>query len=398
LYQATSRNGNFDFDRLDTTIYFGYNVGSYAFSYNDSIYSLGGYGFWRTNGQLRVYLEKTKQWEIVKLNEEIPILCGSRQDLVWYDQNGEKLYIGRSFERNEAIKTDSLYESHENYEVSFLDLTKKEWHHMGRLNTYIIEKLPIMVNLTSTPWGELIMLGNKINLMDYGNNQLSSLNPDKADIVLKNLAENKNSDKFTFFSIGGILFWGSTKLNILDSLALQKSDFTFTTQPIFIKNTGEIAGYSFITNWSYVLFAFFLLMVIFIVFILGRKYGMRKQKSIPASGNKHEVSVNWIDKNLFDEKELAILHLVIANSKKGGTTTIEDLNKILGVTKKNVDIQKKQRSDAILEINRKYSLVTGLKEVIIEKKRSEFDKRCFEYYVNYSRINRLQPLLGIGTH
>ena len=67
LYKAIFGVNGLKFIRLDSTINFGYNIGSFGFSYNNRIYSLGGYGYWRMNGQLRVFNEKAKQWDIVKL-------------------------------------------------------------------------------------------------------------------------------------------------------------------------------------------------------------------------------------------------------------------------------------------------------------------------------------------
>jgi hypothetical protein len=35
------------------------------------LYSYGGYGFWRLNGQLRSYNFTDKEWDIVPVNDEI---------------------------------------------------------------------------------------------------------------------------------------------------------------------------------------------------------------------------------------------------------------------------------------------------------------------------------------
>jgi hypothetical protein len=74
LYQVLNNNDTTEFKRIDSTVFFGYSLGSFPFTYRDTIYSLGGYGIWRINGQLRMYVEKARQWDVVALNKEIPIL------------------------------------------------------------------------------------------------------------------------------------------------------------------------------------------------------------------------------------------------------------------------------------------------------------------------------------
>ena len=96
---------------------------------------------------------------------------------------------------------------------------------------------------------------------------------------------------------------------------------------------------------------------------------------------------------LFDEKELQLLLLLIDNSAKGKTTSIDDLNKVMGLTKKPVEIQKKQRSDTITSINKKYSFTTRSDEPIIEKNRTEFDKRSFEYFIAFEKLGDIRFFL-----
>jgi hypothetical protein len=43
-YQVLNNNGTIEFKRIDSTVFFGYSLGSFPFSYHDTIYSLGGYG------------------------------------------------------------------------------------------------------------------------------------------------------------------------------------------------------------------------------------------------------------------------------------------------------------------------------------------------------------------
>ena len=75
LYKSADpiNNDSLRFQRIDKTEHFGYNINCKAFVFKDKFYNLGGYGFWRWNGQLRVFDEKTADWKIERLNREIPV-------------------------------------------------------------------------------------------------------------------------------------------------------------------------------------------------------------------------------------------------------------------------------------------------------------------------------------
>ena len=54
LYKIHSMGEEIKFERIDSTFYSGYNSGAFNFSFRDTIFSMGGYGFWRWNGHLRL--------------------------------------------------------------------------------------------------------------------------------------------------------------------------------------------------------------------------------------------------------------------------------------------------------------------------------------------------------
>lgn len=91
--------------------------------------------------------------------------------------------------------------------------------------------------------------------------------------------------------------------------------------------------------------------------------------------------------------EIQLLQLLIKNTESGLPTTTEQQNKVLGLSKKNIEIQKKQRSDIIISINRKFSFITKKDEPLILKRRTEFDKRAFEYFLEYSRLEDIKTFI-----
>jgi ribosomal protein S18 len=386
LYKAEQKGEEISFTRIDSTTYFGYNIAAFAFCYKNHIYNLGGYGFWRMNGQLRVFNEKVKQWDIVKLNREIPLLTGKTEGMVWYDVAGKKIYTAYYIERNEAIKSKELEETQFIYDVMVLDLEKEEWSQLGSLNNYLREKLPNFRPMTISPWGQMITVGDKISLLDFKNNRILSLDVRKDYYQTLIRAYFGNA----FYFKDSTLFYGNNDAKRLDSVVLHYADFMPTNEPIYTELgvtslTKKPVSYLFLTIP-------FALLGISVVVIKKRKSLTRQPKNFEY--NDHDSNGEMNKQAVFDEKEMQLLQLLIQNTSAGNTTSIDEQNRILGLVKKSTEIQKKQRSDIIIGINRKYSFVTKQEEPIIQKKRTDFDKRSYEYFIDYKRMEELKNFLN----
>ena len=93
-------------------------------------------------------------------------------------------------------------------------------------------------------------------------------------------------------------------------------------------------------------------------------------------------------------QELMVLQLLYVNAIKEKTTSIDEINAVLGIGKRNFNVQKKLRSDCIQSINYKIDLLLGFPENVIDKKRSEEDKRSFEYFINPDYLEAVNQLLS----
>ena len=92
----------------------------------------------------------------------------------------------------------------------------------------------------------------------------------------------------------------------------------------------------------------------------------------------------------FDEKEKEVIRFISINSSKGVGTTVEQMNQLLGVANKNLEIQKKQRSDLFLSINEKWGRANN--GVLIDKRRLEHDKRSYEYFIDKQNVEAANSL------
>jgi len=383
LYKIITTNTGFQFVRVDSTTHFGYNINSFGFCYNNHIYNLGGYGFWRLNGQLRIFNEKAQQWDIVKLNKEIPVLTSKTEGLLWYDVAGKKIYAGYYLQRNEAIKSNELEETQFIYDVMVLDLKTNEWVQLGDLNNELWDKLSQINILTMSPWGLMVTIGDKITLLDFKHNQILALDIHK-DYYQSIMRANYNS---SYYFKDSTLYYGNNANKNFESVLMHYTDFVPSNDTLY-----RDSKLLWTKNMGYFIFI--------IALLLGLAYVLQIKKSklgIAALKINHDDAPvsNWVEDlpQIFEEKEIQLLQLIIHNSSLGKTTSIDEQNKILGLTKKNAEIQKKQRSDIIITINRKYAFITQKEAPLIQKKRTEFDKRTYEYFIDYAILEVIGDFL-----
>ena len=77
------------------------------------------------------------------------------------------------------------------------------------------------------------------------------------------------------------------------------------------------------------------------------------------------------------------------NSNNNEPTTIGQINLKLGVKNKDVTVQNQLRSDVIQMINKKFNVFASSADMLIEREKTVFDKRVFEYRINKRYLNKL---------
>lgn len=386
VYKIVKSKEGIDFIRQDSTFYFGYNFAPINFSYKDTLYSLGGYGYWRTNGHLRYYKDSGYGWEIKVLNQEVPIQK-HRTDFIkpglWIDfANGILFYLEAKFS-NEAIRMESTNNYYsESLQLWTLDISKGIWKNSNKLSNQAFSVIDNSEKLCDLPWGELIRVGrkpqNELYLIDYSANEIFLLNKNLASKFLNVYHPEKDG-----FNQRTMLYYKDSILHLLTSsrlylkLPLKKSDFQSTGIELY-----SSAGFS---SPMYLL-----LSIVVLSFVGGIGY------LLYAKGKRKNTEKSAVTVKLFTKSELELIQTIAARSDFSMTT--EDVNFILGTTKKSVDVQKKHRSDIIKSINEKYKSFTNITELesFIEKKRIENDKRVLKYYIHPEKYKRLNDLITLS--
>lgn len=386
VYKIVKSTTGIDFIRQDSTVYVGYNFSAINFSLNDTLYSLGGYGYWRTNGHLRYYKDSGYGWEVKQLSQEIPIRLDKpefRKSGHWVDnETGRLIYLEMNLNQ-EGVKSESVSDYYAKHlQVWALDISNGNWSKSGSLNEGAFSIINESRKLCDLPWGELVMSGNKplntLYLLDYTANEILLLDKKIASKLLSTYYPEGVSDNHRT-----LLYYKDTTLHLLTSsrlhlkLPLKKSDFRST----------DIQLYSS-TGFSYPMYLLLSIVAFSSAGGIGYLVYIKRRKT--------KTEKSGVTLRLFTKSELELIQTIAARSDFSMNT--DDVNFLLGTTKKSVDVQKKHRSDIIKSINDKYKSFTNITEPesFIEKKRIENDKRVLKYFIHPEKYKRLADLITLS--
>ena len=370
VYKATDlTDGVIHFQRVDSTHFYGYNAACIFFSSKDTLYSLGGGGFWERNGQLRYFSEIYKEWEIKKLNKKI----AASNILFFIDTSKETVYYlqtpftdhGSDLIQNKFIITNLNVIKKENSELGILS---------KQLRAYFSDNYSS--NFINVPFlnGTLVNFKSQHQyLISYDKNEVYRLvNQEKGDLLL---GSSNKMDAINTFSLNNRIYF--TKSNDstykLYSFPISMKDFVKEPYPLYEPFEDESK-----TTYLYI-------GGLCIVLIGGSVFFVKKRKqkttstSIEPTTTVFKKEDNGID---FNPLELELITKMIEQSARGNHFSVEDINTSLGLNRKTLEIQKKIRTETINRINHKFKIKYNLSIDLIERIRSEEDRRYYKYMIS----------------
>ena len=371
LYQLTDSTAR-NFTRIDSTLFWGYNNGCFPFTYKNDLYNLGGTGIWRSNGQLRKYNFYSHEWDIIPLNQEIPISFGYKEGLVWYNQKKGVIYTGNYTPANSAIIDKENYITQQ--ECMMLNLETQQWSYAGNLTEKVLEILPKSVNLASTPKGLLVANQLKYFLFDFSANQLLESTDSHAE--LQSLIKG-NDTSMIFYSKG---FFYKSNGNQLDSIPFRSNDWVFKT-PIYKKSLKF-----YFAKWRVPI----LLLVISLLLIWLRVF-VQKYKAKIIQNYQDAQKQMGIEKSQtlpsFSDSEWSVISLIYKNSKDLKKTYIDEINQTLGLQNRSIEIQKAQRHKNFSSINKKFQELHN--RILISNEKLPMDKRSLLFFIEKENLEIL---------
>ena len=371
--------------RIDNTCFEGYNFGAYTFVWKNKIYSLGGWGFWKTNGGLRYYDEKAKEWFIVRLNEEIEF-SQIRNSLVCPDLENNRIYLAY-LEAHDVYEITPKEKEDKRYRVQCLNLETASWWKEPKFLSSEIrsEFLTDHRQIIPTKYG-LIMEGEGDfwGLFDFNNNNVAKLSSEKAGLLAANEVKNKQG---FYITTDSTIYLYQPSNDSLSPINIKSTDFTPTAQHLY--NDEPFSVSSFINSIKYylILSGFFIIIILIIL--------SRKKEVLQTSPKQEKPKTLEVDKSstflsVLNEQERSVLEVILNNSSLGEYTSIDQINHVLGSKNKDATIQNKLRSDCLQMINKKFGVYASTNDVLIERERTEFDKRVYQYQINRRYIKKLK--------
>jgi hypothetical protein len=218
-----------------------------------------------------------------------------------------------------------------------------------------------------------------ITLLDYRSNRVKKLNQKKSEAINSFIqrADDDISRVFIYRRDSTLTFHVSEQRKLV--LHLTESDFKVTGKTIFApdKKPFLMGG---IPGIHLGLFAGAFLLFATSIGLFYSTYRLR----IVAKG---------MPKSLYDLKEIELIRAMINHPEH--TLSADEVNVLLGTSKKSLDVQRKTRSDMIISINHKYQEKTRHGDALITKVRSDSDKRLVNYFISPEKFELIKEVLPL---
>jgi hypothetical protein len=380
-------------ERIDSTIYTGYNFGSLFFNLDTSFYSFAGQGIFNHSGNLRTFNEATKEWDALNLSQSI--MWVAKHGLFQSIDTANKILFIEAWpeHHDQSLKTRTI--PHLQKSLWKLDIQTGEWTKIG----YI--KKGSMHIMAETPFGTMI---NFKQVVDIKKNKVYNLQQSTANKILLVFGTSSKPKELAYsYCIDSTLFFGGLD-GFIDSVTLNRNDLIDISETFYtpieedfpIKEREVLIGLVVVLGiTSLILF-----------YKSSKKGGTQPPVFITGINQSADIKEEKNDKenqvvfrsgklmDLLNEREKILLSFIYEHSLEERLTTIEEINKVIGAAQRNSEVQKRLRSDLIGTINDKLEIVSESKHNVIDKQRSEFDKRSFEYFIRPEHMQLVEKVLG----
>lgn len=162
------------FKRIDKTFYRGYNFKALQFVQNDTLFSLGGTGFWQYHNVLTYFDSSTKEWQVMYPK-------GVRPEGIFLSSGG--ISDGKVFAIEKLRDLDNK-DPNRKAQIFEFDIKSKTWSSFGELNIPLLSEYEI--NTPEFQWSSnhLFFLHSKEPIYaDVKNNKVYKYNESRRSII-----------------------------------------------------------------------------------------------------------------------------------------------------------------------------------------------------------------------
>jgi hypothetical protein len=349
---------------------------------------LGGWGFWKYDGGLRYFNEEAQEWFIEPINIKVPFAQYLNAS-VWHDIKDAKIYVVFKNDQDAYLKNnpqlkDSIF-------VQCFNIKSFSWWPKSKplITENPIQELNGIYKSIPTHLGLLTETNKGYYLYNFRQNSVERLSEEKAAIVSALI--NKNQTGFYIISESDCKFYNPINDSV-SHLNISEKDFIAKKGNIY-KDPIQITES---WNWNYIKGFLILLLLTAILIFRKREQKLKRviQRIQGSSKIKNKQELDVIDKSKhFDDvltiQEKDVLHLLVSNTINKSFTSVDEINNILGTKNKDSAIQKNIRAEVLSGLNEKFQVYAGTKDQLIERERTQFDKRVYHYRINENYLNKV---------
>ncbi|MCZ2479051.1 hypothetical protein G9H64_09980 [Aquirufa nivalisilvae] len=340
------------FTRIDETYYRGYNFNALQFIRNDTLFSLGGHGFWLSNNILTFFDFRSKEWSAVG------------------NENGQPLFgvtsetAGLLKHKNEIISIVSTKENTSNstkkFELYLFNLNSRKWLKIGNIDYSVLKNLGIASN-------KFILLDDLIFFNDPLQGYFADFQKNKIYKYTGIKRNFFNSHSKIYIENGWV--YSVTKSNskqfestIIDSLKLE--DIKKGSNSV-----GKLYNSVQIENTRLIIYSIVGLTIIIVLLKPLSRY------------NNSSIRLNQLFTKKYPKKLPKGGNLFIRHFKENGLEhylTTNEMSNLLNINKKAYDTQRQYRSQFICNMNEFFYEHAEINNAILRIS-LEDDKRFVKY-------------------
>jgi hypothetical protein len=266
-------------------------------------------------------------------------------------------------------KEETTFNKSENYNVIEFDIAKKQNKFLGKLNPkkyynheFLSIDIPSLNGIINTSEGDMY-------LCNFSSNKVYKL----TNLKIKDALIGKAGVEIqTTFEDEGKVYYSFMNDPTLRSISISMSDFKEEPYTLYIPVRDWMAIWIILASIGLISLSTF-------IFIYLKRRGKQAQSYLI---QKDEVYTADLNSNEFSSIESALINKLIEKSSNDSHLTVDELNSLLGIKKKTIEIQKRVRTEAINRINHKFNVNFNLETIFIERTRSVEDRRYFNYTIN----------------
>jgi hypothetical protein len=237
---------------------------------------------------------------------------------------------------------------------------------MGYLKNYNLIK-SITLNIPYLN-GLIVINNNSAYLYNFHQNKIYKA---KDEI----LAREMISSKIYFskaFALDNTIYFTKDANDSLSSITVSMDDFELTPNQIYTPINANMPYYLILGS----LVLFVPALYFFITY--------KKKKNKPAENTSNTENE---EKLIYTNLEELIIESILTKSMNNQFTTVEEINEIMGLSKKSNEVKKRERTEIINSINQKFKTIFKKDKDLILRERSTLDKRYFQYIINSENID-----------